>query len=145
MHAQQGCGQMTSMHGGTGMMGMHGDAGMTGMGANGVMHGDSLMTAMRFAPGHILTYRDSLGLSPEQVQTIEQIHRQMPADAMAKDSLNPMPMYRHAAQVREVLTPEQRQRVKALPAPCGMQGHQMPDRSGADTTATTDHGAHHRS
>jgi len=152
---QQGCPvSPAGMSGGNGMMGMHNDSakgmqgggsmmrmqgghGMTGMGGSHMMtHGDSVMGAMGFAPGHVLMFQDSLALTPEQVEKIQALHGRMPMD-----TTNLMPMYQNAERVRELLTPEQRQRVASLSQRCGWPGYGMPH--GADSTGMG-HGGHRR-
>jgi hypothetical protein len=150
---QQGCPvSAAGMHGGngtmgnsgamgrqgmSGAMGMHGGSGMMAMGGNHMMtHGDSLIGAMGFAPGHVLMFQDSLALTSDQVQKIQALHGRMPFD-----TTNLMPMYQNAERVRELLTPEQRQRVASLSARCGWPGYGMPH--GADSTGMGHGGRSH--
>lgn len=119
--AQHGCMGMS-------MMGAKDSAGMAGMhGMTGMMAPDSaMMTAMRFAPRGVLAHREALDLSADQVRQIEAL-APMPADTapmaeMKSGEQHRDKMLKAAAAVRELLTPDQREKVKALPAPCGMMG-----------------------
>jgi 7-keto-8-aminopelargonate synthetase-like enzyme len=121
--AGHGC-VMGGMHGGAmqghGMMHSRDSATMKTMGgAMGMMDGDSAMTGlMRFAPSFVLTNRELLALTSSQVAEIELLMQSLPDSATHE--AHRTRVQQAAAQVRGVLTADQRAQVERLPAPCPM-------------------------
>jgi hypothetical protein len=88
-------------------------------GAMGMMDGDSaMMGLMRFAPSFVLTNRELLALTSSQVAEIELLMQSLPDSATHE--AHRTRVQQAAAQVRGVLTADQRAQVERLPAPCPM-------------------------
>ncbi|HET7038586.1 MAG TPA: hypothetical protein VFH97_01780 [Gemmatimonadales bacterium] len=112
---------MGSMQGGTmqgGMMrgGMMrgGMGGTDSAGMAGMMSDSTMMADMRFAPHVVLARRELLGLTPDQVSRIEALTRSTPDSGAAHMAR----IHDAAAEVRKILTAEQRAQVERLPRPC---------------------------
>jgi hypothetical protein len=133
---RQGC-VMGDMHDGSmqghGMMGSRDTTAMKMMGgAMGTVTGDSaMMGLMRFAPPFVLTNRELLALTPSQVAEIELLMQSLPDSATHEGHRNAM--QQAAAQVRGVLTADQRAHVERLPLPCSMM-------NGSPTGGSENHG-----
>jgi len=121
--ARPGC-VMGDMHGGVmqghGMMHSRDSATMKTMGgAMGMMVGDSaLMGLMRFAPSFVLTNRELLALTSSQIAEIESLMQSVPDSATHE--AHRTQVQHAAAQVRGVLTADQRAQVERLPVTCPM-------------------------
>ena len=83
------------------------------------------MGTMWFWPGRVLALRDSLNLTPDQVQKLQTMAQQtVPGSAMQgmhSDTLSMGWMHQELTSVRNILTPQQRERMAALSSSCGTQ------------------------